>query len=361
MIASMLKYAEENDPTALENLDFRIVFMGASIEAMNKEPFSHYPEKLLHYSQLGITETIDKTWKREQKLDLANFCKLLENIGVKKKVWVGVSCSIFEQILNHYQDNSTIEVVAIRDNPSPHGDTDYFKIADEVQNTAKKIAVPSQVVFDELDTHNKEVIIVGHAPIEEWQEAVQHIDRDFIIGRLDLNSQRPIVVYTGVYGDCYKDCFDLFLDVIPREDVEVLIVPHPRTNGNVEKEACKSGFARAKIVGEFVEDPLMKIKTVEALSIADFVVTADATSTIVFQANALNKKVLYVNPSSSKTSDMLCNKKLIHRVSSKEEFSQIIQDSLTMKNETPDSTEDIFKLLGIPKQSAKLLWNEFLK
>src|ERR1700733_15822544 len=68
MVASMLKYAEENDREALQNLDFRIVFMGASIDAMGKEPFCHYPEKLIHYKQLGIGETIDHHWKRDGRL-----------------------------------------------------------------------------------------------------------------------------------------------------------------------------------------------------------------------------------------------------------------------------------------------------
>ncbi len=362
MMASMLKYAEENDKSTLENLNFRIIFMGASVDAMAKEPFSHYPDKLLHYHQLGVTETIDHTWKRDRKLDSTNLSRLL-NLEVQKKIWVGVSCSIFEQILDHYQRNSNVEIVAIRDNPNPDGDTDYFRVAEEVQNAAKKLAVPSKAVFKQLDS-NQEVIIIGHAPIEECQAENKHLDKNQIIEKLGLHSQLPIVVYAGVYGEFYKKCFNLFLDIVPRKDIELLVIPHPRYKGIVEKEVCndrQDDFLQLQIIGEFVEEPLKRIKTVEAISIADIIVTADATSTIVFQANALNKKVLYVNPSFSKTSDVMCNRKLIYRISSKEEFLKIIQNGmLRREDEAADTTQDIFKQLGIPKQSAKLLWNEFL-
>src|SRR5437868_2316858 len=63
MVASMLNYAREHDREALDHLDFRIIFMGASTDAMSKEPFCHYPDKLIHYKHLGIVETIDHTWK----------------------------------------------------------------------------------------------------------------------------------------------------------------------------------------------------------------------------------------------------------------------------------------------------------
>lgn len=36
---------------------------------MTKEPFSRFGEKLLHYKQLEIEESIDHEWKRDRKLD----------------------------------------------------------------------------------------------------------------------------------------------------------------------------------------------------------------------------------------------------------------------------------------------------
>ena len=362
MIGSMLKYAEEHDGFTLEQLDFRIVFMGASVDAMGQEPFSHYSDKLLHYRQLGIEETIDRNWKRDRKLSEASMHKLLENIQVQKKVWVGVSCSIFEQIAEAYQRCSHADVLAIRDNPSPDGDTDYFRVAREVQEAANKIAVPSRACA-ELNAQNKKVAVIGHAPIEEWQKEAQKVDKEAILHRLGLDPTLPIVVYAGVYGDHYKACFERFLEIVPDSNIQggnclqVLIAPHPRYQGIVEKQVCanfKPVHTKFIIAGEFEQDSAKKIRTIDALAVADIVVTADATSTIVFQANALKKKVLYVNTTSSKVSDAFCAKKLIYKISNSQEFLEEVEKANSV------TAEDVFALLGIPENGAKLLWEEFL-
>lgn len=349
MIASMLKYAEENERYTLDHLDFRIIFMGASIDAMEKEPFSHYPEKLIHYKQLGIEETIDHTWKRDQKLESKSLNNLSKNLRIRKKVWVGVSCSIFEQLLHMYQPD--LEVLAIRDSPTPDGDTDYFRIAGQVQDAANQVAVPSKTVAAGLNAQNKATRIIGHGPLEEWENEAKKVNKKEIMARLKLSSQLPIIVYAGSYGDFYKVCFEKFLEIVPKENIQVLIVPHPRYKGIVEQEISHN-FA---IVGEFVADPLRRIKTFEAVAIADIVVTADATSTIVFQSNALGKPVLYVNIYSSEVSEAFCNKKLIHKVSNREEFLD------QMRNLQKKQSKDVFQLLGIPKGGAKLLWDEFVR
>ena len=356
MIASMLKYAEENEKPLLDTLDFRIIFMGASIDAMHTEPFCHYPNKLVHYKQLGIEESIDRHWKRDKQLEPESLIRLEKNLIANKKIWVGVSCTIFEQIIRQFQKK--VDILALRDNPSPDGDTDYFRIADAVQNTAHKVAVPSAAVSEKLDSSSKKIAIVGQPSIEEWQMQAQRIDKETIIKQLGLNPKLPIIVYAGVYGDFYTSCFEKFLDILPDAHVQVLIAPHPRYKGVVEAPllaARKFKNAQCTMIGDFVEDPLKNIKTVEALAIADFVVTADATSTVVFQANALQKKVLYVNENSSEVSQAFCDKKLIQRISTREKFIEAI----SKKND--NEGQDVFELLGIPKQGAKLLWNELLK
>src|SRR5690349_24216494 len=80
MIASMLRHAEENAKSTLDALDFRIIFMGASIDAMHTEPFCRYPGKLVHYKQLGIEETIDRHWKRDKQLEHVSLSQLEKNL-----------------------------------------------------------------------------------------------------------------------------------------------------------------------------------------------------------------------------------------------------------------------------------------
>jgi hypothetical protein len=363
MVASMLNYARKQDTSTLDHLDFRIVFMGASTDAMSQEPFCHYPDKLIHYKELGLEESIDHTWKRDRKLNQTDVEKLSRSLDVQEKVWVGVSCSVFEQIVHQYQDK--VEVVALRDNPSPDGDTDYFLVADKVQSAAKKVAVPSKAASEKLDPLNQKIAVVGHAPLEEWCEAAKSLDKEEIIKRLGLNPQLPMIAYAGVYGDFYENCFKLFLEWVPNQAIQVLIVPHPRYKGVVEKKNCahlKNELAKFRIIGEFEEDPSNKAKTVEVLYIADALFTADATSTVVFQANTLKKKVLLVNPVSTRVSEALCAKNVLQRISSPEGFISLVRNIQSAKKTGQSySGEDVFELLGIPKNGAKLLWEELLR
>ncbi|MBI3236864.1 MAG: hypothetical protein HYZ48_04100 [Chlamydiales bacterium] len=362
MIGSMLHYAKEHDPETLDRLNFRIIFMGASTDAISQEPFCHYPDKLIHYKDLKLEETIDNTWKRDQKLSPGSIQKLCQSIDVQKKVWVGVSCSIFEQILLHYQDK--LEALALRDNPSPDGDTDYFRVADQIQSIANKVAVPSKAISAKLDPLHQKITVIGHGPIEDWCRLSDHLNREKIIERLGLNPQLPIIVYAGVYGDFYENSFQMFLDLIPNEPVQILIVPHPRYKGILEKKLCakfKSNLPRLAIIGEFEICPTKNAKTLEALHIADAIFTADATSTVVFQANALKKTVLYVNPVSSPVSENLCTKKLIQKIENTEAFSALIQEIRSAKKAgKPFSHPDVFELLDMPRDGSKLLWEELL-
>ncbi len=351
MIASMLRYAEANDKFTLDNLDFCIIFMGASLDSIDKEPFSHYPDKMIPYKELGIEESIDYQWKREEKITPKSIANLCRSMSVQKKIWTGVSCSIFTQLIELYQTNPSLEVVALKDNPSPDGDTDYFKVASEVQRAAYKIALPSKV--DYLD---KEIAVIGHGPIEEWQIEAEQINKQAIVAKLGLDPLIPIIVYVGGYGDTYQESFERFLDLLPDVKVQVLIVPHPRYKGSVEAKLCQNftyQWAQVKLVGEFVKEPSLRIKTVEAIAIGDLVITPDPTSTIVFQANALKKKVLYINKVSTKISEIFSDRKLIIPVLDSKQFLEVIKDPSLAQ-------EDIFSLLEIPKNGAKLLWDEFV-
>ena len=74
-------------------------------------------------------------------------------------------------------------------------------------------------------------------------------------------------------------------------------------------------------------------------------------------ANALRKKVGYVNISPSKVSEGFCEKKLIDSITSKEELILALHLAMRETAQGPD----VFELLGIPRRGAQLLWNEFMR
>lgn len=343
MIASLLNHARKHDKEQLDRLDFRIVFFGASTDAISQEPFCDYPDKMIHYQDLGVEETVDHTWLRDKKLTPASIAHLAEKLEVRKKVWVGVSCSIFEQIVDFYQNKGDVAVLAFRDNPSPIGDTDYFRVAEEVQKAAHRVALP-------YANDQKKTVVTGSGPIEDWVAATQNLDKEKMIAQLGLDKNHPIAVFAGSYGDDYELRFKKFLDLVPRgKEWQVLVMPHPRFKGMVEK---KFSFP---IIGECADDPSKRIKNVEAIFIADAVVTVDATSTIVFQANALKKRVLYIDLYPSRGADFLSVKKVIQKISTPDQCAHALR---TAKENPPN--ESIFEILGMPKQGARLLWEELI-
>ena len=285
MVASMLRYAEESDRDRLDRLDFQIVFAGVSVDAIAEEPFCHYPDKLLTYTQLGVTESIDRHWKRSQRVSEVSLDALC-SIQVRKRALVSVSCGLFGQVVERYLAKD-VDVLVLRDNPNPAGETDYFVVADQVQRLARHVLVPSEAAATADSLLQAKTTIIGHAPTEEWVSVATTIDRKAVLDRLGLQEDRPIVVYAGVYGDSYPKSFQRFLDLVVDPSVQalspqVLVVPHPRFKGADEEPLCV-GSPGVRIVGSFFEEPSRKIATVEALVIADVVVTADPTSTIVIQ------------------------------------------------------------------------------
>lgn len=221
LIAAMLRYRP------IEG-DFRIVFMGPAVEAMNEAPFTDYPDRLLRSD---------------------------EELHVRQKVWVPVCSLEFEKILQKYGD---IETVAIRDNPSPIGTTPYFAIAERVQRAAKKVLTPQ---------------MVGHGPIDEWCEKARTLAPEKLFEKYGLDPSVPLVVFVGSYGDGYEEKLHAFL--ASAKGKQIVLSPHPRNKGVLERQ---TGY------------PVID-QTIEAIVMADLVVPADPTSTVVFQARALGKKV----------------------------------------------------------------------
>lgn len=311
MIASMLRYAEQHDETRLASLNFRIVFMGSVVSEMMREPFCHFPEKLIHYKDLGVEEEIDNKWPRAKRISDISLKALIGNLSVREKIWTGVSTDIFWQVLVSYQ-NMGIEGTALRDNPFFSGESDYFHQAMMVQYGADNVLVPSEDANIKLG-HNKCVSVIGHAPTEDWVEKAQKLDRLSIMKKLNLDRSRPVVVLCGSYGGQYESRLRAFIELLSESSVQIICVPHPQGKGMLEQEICP--------------DWVVSCDTIEAIAIADLVVTTDPTSTIVIQARALGKPV-----------------------------------SITQYLEEPRNPfPDVFSQMGMPRGSALLLWNAFLK
>lgn len=318
IVASMLSTLEASNETNLKNIDFKIVFMGASIDAMHDKPFSSFPEKMVHYKQLGIEEDIDRFWKRDQSLSVKSLRKLQESIRVRKKLLVGVSCLVCKNLLETF---SEIETIALWDNPNPNGASDYFPIAREVVASASKVFVPGIEVFQALSHPNK--VITGHPSSEDWEKEALKISKVSILSSLSLDHSLPIIIFAGAYGDLYEKRLRRFLEVFPKDAMHLIIAPHPRFQGELESRICPSY--------------LTSLTSLEALVVADGVVVPDPTSTIVFQAKVLKKKIYFA-----------------HEKSTREEI-------LEWMSRQEDTKGDFYQEKQIPRGGAKRLLGAFFQ
>lgn len=351
MIASALRYGEKNQTA--EKLDFKVIFFGSSTASMKDPPFSLYPSKIIHYKTLGISEEVGADWSRGATLSKESLKALRAHLIVREKVWTGVSSDIFSQILSLYQENPTLEVACLRDNPSPVGDTDYFPIAKRVQSFANKVLIPSTAIIDSLE--GKIISIIGHAPIEEWANNAKKVNIEALFQKLELDPHLPTITYAGGYGEEYEACFKQFLSLIPDAELQVIIAPHPKFKGKVEKELVERyswSKTIVRIVGMWEEIEKNKANTMEAVSFANLVVCADPTSTVIFQANAIGKKVVLINLLPTLTGEIIASKGLLSRVETFEEL-QSAYSSLA------ENSIDPFPLMGIPREGDRLLWEEF--
>lgn len=195
------------------------------------------------------------------------------------------------------------------------------------------------------------------------------IDTKAILQRMQLDPKKPIVLYAGTYVIDYPEMFGQFVDYVDAckdmfNHVQLLIVPHPRYKGIIEKKMVKRLDAMGicyRIVGEYEEHHLLHIKTIEALCCSDVVITSNATATLVLQANSISKKVIYIDYHSDKMSTFLSQKKVVTPVTNPYQLAQELERiPFFQKDPVTFHAPDMFQLLGIPKHAAATLWNMFI-
>ena len=351
-VAAMLRYAAAHDAQRLADLDFRIVLSGAALDARGQEPFCHYSDRLIDFSTLGVEEQVDRFWKRDASLSSDSLQRICNAIHVRKKVFAGASCVALGQILKKYRMNHDhLRTIAYRDSISPEGITDYFPIAQQVCAQADGVFVSSEAVAQTIGLH---AVVVGHPELEEWEAFRQSTLRHQVMRQMGLpQDDRPIVLYAGVYGDHYAEDFRLFLEVaqsafFQRWNPQVLIAPHPRHCGAVEHTLCEE--LASAVSRDWLFSTQRAFSSKEALQVADVLITADPTSTMVFHAKAAGKHVVQMSPYESPISRKMEAQGIFSCVRQEVDAERALLSS-------PEERRSIFDLFGIPKGASERMWS----
>ncbi|HUD01535.1 MAG TPA: hypothetical protein VMR37_04360, partial [Rhabdochlamydiaceae bacterium] len=126
------KYAQNNE-------NFLILTAGQATDTLSQK--INLKNKTLSFDQLGISEQIDKSWKRDEKISEESLKKITDEIEAKKVV-TGVAFQLQGQLLEAYKARKS-QTFAYWDNPSYEGTDPYFQTAQKVAKTPDLLLVPS--------------------------------------------------------------------------------------------------------------------------------------------------------------------------------------------------------------------------
>ncbi len=308
-----------------EKREFKIWTAGTATELLRKKP------ELATKCQ-EIDSKIDKSWPREKPIDLELLSKLCTQCA-SQKVITGVASQIQAQILQAYQGKAA--TFAYWDNFSPQGAGSYFTQAHKVQKLAEKLLVPSRDVA--ADFSSEKVLVVGQPTLEQWTRELALINEASLKEKYKLKEE--LITYIGGYGPEYEKAAKLFVRCVKESGFsgQVIMQIHPKSDGAFEREICK---------GEaFLFLPL---STLEAVKLANSVVTYN--STVGFQALFAKKRVLFVIPEEDPFTNLAIEKGFAPKISSPKTFLPALK--------APQQNSDIASTMGVPENSAQLIFDE---
>jgi hypothetical protein len=349
-----LQNAGETYPfiSVIENLEkkqisYKVLVTATAQEILQKE--ESISKNLLLLPELAL-ENIDNNWEGDKTLPTETIKKICSLIK-PKLVITGVAFDLQGQVLEEYSKKG-VETWAFWDNFNATGDNPYFTMAHRVIKKANKLLLSSNTLSNDISffywkDENKKIL--GHPSLELCTKKYNSVDSTSIKKALNIKKDKFIVTYMGGYGKEYEEGFELFLYILDKmqSDFSYLIVPHPKTDGSYEKKAINDRFGYSKRIQ--VLTPNGDISTPEAIVISDIVLCHQ--STVGIQALFANKKVIYVVPKNQKFTNFAIDKNISKKIFDISSFVEAIYLS-------PPEPVDIYTLIGMPRNSAKLFVKE---
>ncbi|MBX2861090.1 MAG: hypothetical protein KTR14_07635, partial [Vampirovibrio sp.] len=203
---------------------------------------------------------------------------------------------------------------------------------------------------------------LGHPTLETYMQKIGNTNRMDIQRRLNLDVTKPTVLYVGGLGNGYGKAYEAFCKAVASmKNANILFLPHPKTNGEIEK----------RILLEHPEhqiqtlDPNIGIET--ALAVSDIVAFHDSTMSV--QALFAGKQVLHIgNPiAQTETSkfEPAVARNLAKRYKSVVDIRQGLMAAIDHYKKQSAAvhqirTNNLNKLLGIPTNSTERITDYLL-
>lgn len=316
---------------------FLILTGGVATEIVAKKP--SLKKKTISFSQLGIQESVDKSWKREERLSYCSLAKIAACLQTARVI-TGVAFELQGQLLATYQQENT-PTYAYWDNINPDGEDPYFSTAKKVAQIADHLMVPS-TTFLEAYPH---ATVVGQPAMEAWKEELKQIDTTAVRSKIPFPTTDKTIVFIGGYGKEYDEAIELFLSGADQLlGYTIFIAPHPKTGGVVENEKLQN----QTLPHVHVIDPSWGISSMEAAALADHLICHQSTMGI--QASLAGKDVTYFVPPTQSYTNPLIEKGLVTKASTVDQQKQALEVVRSIEN------ADLFQILQLPYNGKELLY-----
>lgn len=323
---------------ALKHENFLILTAGQATETLSQKP--HLKNKTLSFEQLGISEQIDKTWKRDEKISEESLKKITDEIEAATVV-SGVAFELQGQLLEKFKAHQS-RTFAYWDNINYEGTDPYFQTAQKVAKIPDHLLVPSKAF---KKTYPK-ADVVGQPSYELWKEQLSKIEPSIVKAKLPFVLKSPVIAFLGGTGTEYDEAFRQFANYArDLKGYTILIAAHPKFEGQIEKKELE----KHPLSHLYVIEKSWNISSMEVIAMADFVICHKSTTGI--NAAVAGRDVIYFIPANQSYTNLLIEKGGAPVVSS---LNQLIE----ALNAKQVGIKDPFQTLSVPQRSIELIYDK---
>ena len=308
----------------VQNIDFDIVAMGASIEELKKS--DHLKDRIVR-----IVENIDTVKHRSRPIE--NVAQIVEGLN-PAVVISGPASKAQGQILAALPGKKIVYL----DNFNYDTASSAFETAIEIAKIAQELLCVSNVVKDQIQSaapslKDRAIKPLGRPSLENWVRQIEAVDRPAALKKVHFQGEKKVVTFIGGYGARYDNFVNAAYAsakmVLENAGYQVHIQHHPNLK---------------------IEQPLT---TPEAVGLADFIVCYD--STVGFEALFANKQVIYLQPEGMEVYDNIAiQKKLAQRVQTNDQLLAALEP-------TSITNTDIYETLGVERNSIDAIVQHILR
>jgi hypothetical protein len=328
-----------------KKVDYKVLLSGTSRSIMKECENCVDIQKDCH-TQSYVDQA---TWQRETPLSDEDLKKVEECI--KPTLVVAGAVSNLEFQIAQLFEKKKVPSIIYRDDLAnldfTQAKTAFF------QHQPQELWVASHSIANQIrkSYSRVKVKVVGQPVLEDWMLSLKNADLNSIRTSLKgFNSVQSTVLFAGQYGENYAEVFEMFLKAASKNlNLQYLISPHPKTNGEIEKKISEK-YPQVKLI--FVPK---NIGTKNAAFVSDIVVAK--SSTVLLQALFCNKKTYYLDLPTSTYKNFAIENKWIKQFFTHEELSKELKAFKTNSKKIMD----FYNASGIPNHSAEVISNALIE